>query len=74
MTAGGQPLFGVEFGPDGSTLATAGADGSTRSWDVAFPQGLLAAACAIAAQPLTRQQWSAYAGTQPYQRVCPVGQ
>jgi WD40 repeat protein len=74
MTAGGQPLFGVAFGPDGSTLATAGADGSTRSWDVAFPQGLLAAACAIAAQPLTRQQWSAYAGTQPYQRVCPVGQ
>jgi hypothetical protein len=57
--------------PDGSTLATAGG-GSAWFWDVAFPAGLLAAACAIADQTLTRQQWADYAGTQPFQQVCPA--
>jgi len=49
----------------------AGGDGTARSWDVAFPAGLLAGACAIAEQSLTRQQWAGYAGTQPFQQVCP---
>lgn len=57
---------------DGRTLATAGGDGTARSWDVAFPAGLLAGACAIADQSLTRQQWASYAGPQPFQRVCPA--
>jgi len=43
-----------------------------RTWDVAFLAGLLAGACAIADQSLTRQQWASYAGTQPFQRVCPA--
>ena len=34
------------------------------------PGGLLAGACAIADQSLTRQQWADYAGTQPFQQVC----
>jgi len=34
--------------------------------------GLLTAACAIADQSLTRQQWADYAGTQPFQQVCPA--
>ena len=62
----------VAFSPDGSTLVTAGGDGIARSWDVAFPAGLLAAACAIADQSLTRQQWAGYAGSQPFQQVCPA--
>ena len=55
----------------GRTLATADGD-TVRSWDVAFPAGLLDGACAIAGQSLTRQQWAGYAGTQPFQRVCPA--
>jgi hypothetical protein len=64
------PLYALAFSPDSATLASADGDGSARLWDVAFPAGLLAAACAIAEQSLTRQQWAYYAGTQPFQQVC----
>jgi WD40 repeat protein len=74
MTAGPGPVYAVAFSPDGTTLVTADANdssgGSARQWDVAFPAGLLTAACAIADQSLTRQQWADYAGTQPFQQVC----
>jgi WD40 repeat protein len=73
MTAGPQPVYAVAFTPDGTKLASTGADGTARTWDVAFPTRLAAAACSIAGRSLTPQQWSAYAGTQPYQQVCPPG-
>ena len=71
MTAGPEPVYAVAFSPDGSALITAGAT-AARSWDVAVPAGLLAAACTVADQSLTRQQWADYAGTQPFQQVCPA--
>jgi WD40 repeat protein len=73
MTAGIQPVYAAAFGPGGSTLATAGGDGAARTWDVAFPANLLQAACGIANVSLTRQQWADYAGSQPFQQVCPAG-
>ena len=73
MTADTQPVYALAFSRDGSLLATAGGDGVARLWDVTFPAKLLAAACAIAGQSLTRQQWADYAGTEPFQQVCPAG-
>ena len=73
MTADAQPVYAAAFSPSGSTLATAGGDGMARSWDVAFPADLSQAACGIAEVPLTRQQWTDYAGSQPFQQVCPAG-
>ncbi len=71
MTAGSQPVYAVAFSPDGTMLAAAGGDGKAREWDVAFPAGLQAAACAITARSLTREQWADYAAAQPFQQVCP---
>ena len=73
MTAGPQPVYAAAFGPRGSTLATASGDGAARIWGVAFPANLLGAACGIAEVTLTRQQWAGYAGSQPFQQVCPAG-
>jgi hypothetical protein len=58
-------LCAAAFGP-----ALADASGPAR-YDSGTP-GLLAGACAIADRSLTRQQWASYAGTQPFQRVCPA--
>jgi WD40 repeat protein len=71
MTAGSAPVYALAFSPDGRTLAAA-ASGATRRWDVAFPASLTAAACAIAGQTLTPRQWAGYAGTEPFQQVCPA--
>ena len=72
MTADAQPVYAAAFSPDGATLATAGGDGTGRTWDVAFPASLTRAACATADVSLTAAQWADYAGTQPFQQVCPA--
>jgi WD40 repeat protein len=71
LTAGPAPVYALAFSRDGTTLATT-ASGATRRWDVAFPAALPAAACAIAGQSLTPRQWAGYAGSEPFQQVCPA--
>jgi hypothetical protein len=39
---------------------------------VTFPASLTAAACTLAGQTLTQRQWASYAGTEPFQQVCPA--
>jgi WD40 repeat protein len=64
-------VLAVAFSPDGKILATAGDDGTARLWNVGFPSNPLSAVCAIAARPLTPQEWNSYAQPQPFQRACP---
>jgi WD40 repeat protein len=71
MTGASGPVYALAFSPDGTTLAATGS-GATRRWDVAFPAALPAAACAIAGQSLTPRQWAGYAGSEPFQQVCPA--
>ena len=74
MTADAQPVYAAAFSPGGSHAGHRGRRRhALRTWDVAFPADLPQAACGIADVPLTRQQWADYAGSQPYQQVCPAG-
>jgi WD40 repeat protein len=66
----GKEVSAVAFSPDGKTLVTAGPDG-TQLWDISPPNNLLDAVCAIAGGSLTRQEWSTYIPSEPFQRVCP---
>jgi WD40 repeat protein/transcriptional regulator with XRE-family HTH domain len=66
----GKQVSAMAFSPDGKTLATAGPDG-IRLWSISPPANLLQAVCAIAGGSLTRQEWSTYIPSEPFQRVCP---
>lgn len=70
LTAGTGPAQAVAFSPDGNTLATADLEGPVQLWNIALPSNLLKAVCAIAGRSLTRQEWSTYIPSEPFQRVC----
>ncbi|MFI7536684.1 WD40 repeat domain-containing protein [Streptosporangium sp. NPDC049376] len=61
----------VAFSPDGTRLAS-GDDGTVRIWDVALPQDLLGAVCAIAGRGFTPEEWRQYIRDAPYQPTCPA--
>ena len=66
----GKEVSALAFSPNGKTLVTAG-PGGTQLWDISPPSNLLSAVCAIAGGSLTRQEWSTYIPSEPFQRVCP---
>jgi WD40 repeat protein len=64
-------MYDAMFSPDGRILATAGADGAARLWDIAFPRDLPRAVCAIAGGSLTPAERKNYAPAESFQRTCP---
>jgi WD40 repeat protein len=60
----------VAFSPDGRTLATASDPGSVQLWGIASPRDVLNSVCLIAGRSLTRREWTTYAPSEPFQRVC----
>lgn len=73
MQAGGNVsgVQSVAFSANGATLAAVGPREVASLWDVTFPRDLLGAVCALAGQPLTRQEWSTYLQSAPYVSACP---
>ncbi|GAA3799864.1 hypothetical protein GCM10022226_19210 [Sphaerisporangium flaviroseum] len=62
----------MAFSPDGTLLATTTDDDTVQLWNVGFPADPVSALCALAARPLSEQEWHQYLpDEQPYQRVCP---
>ncbi len=62
-------VYSVAFGPGGRTLAASDSAGLVWLWDTSAA-ATARAVCAMAGQPLTRAEWSAYVPGQHYAPPC----
>ena len=60
----------LAFSPDGTLLAAANPV-ATRLWGMLPTANILGRVCAIAGGSMSRQQWSTYLKSEPYQLTCP---
>jgi WD40 repeat protein len=70
LTVNHNSISGIAFSPDGTVLAAADQK-ETRLWGVALTNAAPAQVCAIAGGSMTRNEWSSYVKSEPYQLTCP---
>lgn len=69
LSAATDSVFVVVVSPDGHTVAAGTADQTVRLWTI--DPGIAAAEiCAVAGDPITRQEWAQYIPNRPYQPPC----
>jgi WD40 repeat protein len=66
----GEPVFSLDFSPDGNLLAVARGDGSCALWNLNL-QAWLDLAREIVNRNFTPEEWRRYFGETPYRRTIP---